>query len=316
MTLPDAQAGRVQRILVIKLGALGDVVLAMGPFAAIRNCHSDAHITLLTTPPFAALLNNSPWFDEIQAEDRAPLWKPGVWLGLRRWLRAGAFNRVYDLQTSDRSGWYFRLMGPGPRPEWSGIAPGCSHPHANPDRDFMHTIERQAEQLRMAGIDNVPDADLSWIDADTVRFGLSDRYALLVPGGAPHRPAKRWPAERYAELAIKLWTQGIQPVVLGGAAERAIGETIAAECPEVRDLTGQTSMADIAVLARHAACAIGNDTGPMHFIVAAGCPSVVLFSAESDPALTAPRGPAVTVLRETDLATLPVESVEAALTLR
>ncbi len=181
MTLPDAQAGRVQRILVIKLGALGDVVLAMGPFAAIRNCHSDAHITLLTTPPFAALLNNSPWFDEIQAEDRAPLWKPVVWLGLRRWLRAGAFNRVYDLQTSDRSGWYFRLMGPGPRPEWSGIAPGCSHPHANPDRDFMHTIERQAEQLRMAGIDNVPDADLSWIDADTSRFGLSDRYALLVP---------------------------------------------------------------------------------------------------------------------------------------
>lgn len=311
-----AVSGSPGRILVIKLGALGDVILALGPFAAIRRDHPDAHITLLTTPAFAGVLESSPYFDEIWAESRVKLWNPAGWLALRRRLRGGAFDRVYDLQTSDRSGWYFRLMGPGRRPEWSGIAPGCSHPHANPRRDFMHSIERQNEQLAIAGVATVPDADLSWMTADIGRFGLTDRYALLVPGGAPHRPAKRWPADRYAALATGLIASGVQPVVLGTTAEADIAREIADACPGVRDLTGETAIPDLAALARGAAGAVGNDTGPMHLIAAAGCPSVVLFSSDSDPALTAPRGASVTVLRAMDLGSLAVESVEAALSLR
>ena len=67
----------------------------------------------------------------------------------------GAFVRVYDLQTSDRSSFYFRLFR-RPKPEWSGIAAGCSLRHTNSQRDSLHTIERQREQLAMAGIDAVP----------------------------------------------------------------------------------------------------------------------------------------------------------------
>ncbi|MBN8903381.1 MAG: hypothetical protein J0H57_20345, partial [Rhodospirillales bacterium] len=66
-------------------------------------------------------------------------------------------------------------------------------------------------------------------------------------------------------------------------------------------------------LARAARVAVGNDTGPMHLIGTAGCPSLVLFSDESDPALCAPRGPSVAVLRRPDLAGLEVETVLAAL---
>jgi ADP-heptose:LPS heptosyltransferase len=309
-------AGTARRILVIKLGALGDIVLATGPFKAIRAHHPGAHITLLTTPPFADFLRPSGWFDEIWTEDRPKLVEPGKWLALRRRLRASAFDRVYDLQTSDRSGWYFRLMGPGVRPEWSGIAKGCSHPHANPQRDFMHSIERQREQLAMAGIDDVPDSDLSWVQADIARFNLPDRFVLLVPGGAPHRPAKRWPAARYSELAQHLAGQGAAPVILGGAAEADIAAAITAACPQAIDLTGRTDLSDIAALGRAAAGAVGNDTGPMHMIAAAGCPSVVLFSADSDPALTAPRGASVAVLRKETLAALPLDEVESALTMR
>jgi ADP-heptose:LPS heptosyltransferase len=309
-------AGTARRILVIKLGALGDIVLATGPFKAIRAHHPGAHINLLTTPPFADFLRPSGWFDEIWTEDRPKLVEPGKWLALRRRLRASAFDRVYDLQTSDRSGWYFRLMGPGVRPEWSGIAKGCSHPHANPQRDFMHSIERQREQLAMAGIDDVPDSDLSWVQADIARFNLPDRFVLLVPGGAPHRPAKRWPAARYSELAQHLAGQGAAPVILGGAAEADIAAAITAACPQAIDLTGRTDLSDIAALGRAAAGAVGNDTGPMHMIAAAGCPSVVLFSADSDPALTAPRGASVAVLRKETLAALPLDEVESALTMR
>ena len=175
-------------ILVIKLGALGDMVQALGPFAAIRRHHEGAPLTLLTTAPYVELAGASGFFDAIWIDERPRGLALGKWLALRARLRGGRFARVYDLQTSERSSLYFRLFWPGPFPEWSGIAGGCSHPHANPERDSLHTVERQAEQLRMAGIDAVPAPDLSWAEADLDRFDLPARFALLAPGGAPHRP--------------------------------------------------------------------------------------------------------------------------------
>ena len=174
----------LSNILVIKLGALGDFIQALGPMAAIRRHHGDARITLLTTAPFEDFSGASGFFDQIWTCGRPGAMDIGGWLGLRRRLRDGGFGRVYDLQTSDRSSLYARLFWPGRKPEWSGIAKGCSHPHANPKRDFMHTLERQAEQLAEAGIPHVPPPDLAWATADISRFGLAERFALLVPGGA------------------------------------------------------------------------------------------------------------------------------------
>lgn len=299
------------RILVIKLGALGDVVQALGPMAAIRRHHAGAHITMLTTAPFVPLLRASPYADEVWVDPRPRLWQISRLFDLRRRLRGG-FARIYDLQTSDRSSFYFHLTGPGARPEWSGIARGCSHPHAHPGRDRLHTIERQADQLRAAGIADVPLPDVAWLTADIARYGLTLPFALLVPGGAASRPRKRWPVERYAALARELVARRIQPVILGTAPERPLAEAIRAVCPGARDLTGDTSLAEIAALARAARVAVGNDTGPMHLIAAAGCRSVVLFSDDSDPALCAPRGQ-VTVRRRADLADLPVAEVVASL---
>ncbi|MFN4281645.1 MAG: glycosyltransferase family 9 protein [Alphaproteobacteria bacterium] len=307
-----------ERILVIKLGALGDFVLSTGPFKAIRAHHPSARITLLTIPSLAKLGEASGWFDEVWTDQRPSLLNLPGWLALARKLNGGKFSRVYDLQTSDRSGFYFRLMSPpfATRPEWSGIAKGASHPHANPNRDDLHTIERHKEQLAAAGIADVPPPDLSWAKADLSRFDLPASYALLVPGGSAHRPEKRWPATHYAELARRLVAIGTAPVLLGASAERAELATIAAACPGARDLCGQTNFAEIIALARSARFAVGNDTGPMHLVAAAGCPTVSLFSYASDPALCAPRSPAgesVVVLRRTDLATLMPDEVLAAL---
>lgn len=306
-------------ILVIKLGALGDFVQAMGPFAAIRAHHPGAHITLLTTAPFAELAQASPYFDEVWLDDKPPLWRIDKVAALRRRLLGGQFTRVYDLQTSDRSSWYFRLIGwPGRAggqsniPEWSGIAKGCSHPHANPRRDDMHTIERQREQLAMAGIKAVPAPDLAWAEAAPGQFDLPVPFVLLVPGGAPHRPAKRWPVERFSALAGWLVERGITPVLLGTVKEKTEIEAIVTACPQAVDLSGRTGFPDIIALARRAEAALGNDTGPMHLIAAGGCPSVVLFSHESDPGLCAPRGN-VTVLRRPTLAELGEAEVETAL---
>jgi ADP-heptose:LPS heptosyltransferase len=296
------------RLLVIKLAALGDFAQAFGPFAAIRAHHPSARITLLTTRPFAPLARLSPWFDEVW-EDGRPDWTdlPAV-LRLARRLRAARFDRVYDLQTSSRSSRYRWFVGR--RAEWSGIASGASHPHANPARDAMHTVDRQRDQLRMAGITAFPEPDLGWLDADLSRFGLPGRFALLVPGASPGRPAKRWPEDRFAALAAGL---DLPCAVLGGPAEAPLAAAILAAAPGAIDLAGRTSFADIAALGRSAAFCVGNDTGPTHLLAAVGCPTLALFGDDSDPALCAPRGGRVAVLRHRPLTALPIEAVRAAL---
>lgn len=311
-------AGVAREILVIKLGALGDFVQATGPFRAIRDQHPGDRITLLTTPPFESLARAGGWFDDVLLDRRPRFWDIAGWYGLRRRLRRRRFGRVYDLQTADRSAIYFRLLnaGSGKGLEWSGIVRNCSHRHVNPRRRLMHTVERQADQLRVAGIAAVPAPSLDGIAADVSRFALTGRYVLLVPGGARHRPEKRWPAVRYAALAKRLVARGLTPVVLGAAAEHASAMTIAAANPLVRDLTGDTSFEEIITLARGAAGAVGNDTGPMHLIGVAGTPSVVLFSHASDPKLCAPRGPDVSIVRLRGLADLEVAEVEATMRLR
>jgi len=301
-----------KRILIVKLGALGNVILSLGPFAAIRRHHADAEITLLTTAPYAGWLSAAPWFDRILVDQRPDWWNlPGL-LRLRRRLVEGRFDRVYDLQTSGRSSRYFHLFPRGSRPEWSGIARGCSHPDRDPDRDRLHDIDRQFGQLVQAGVAMGSPPDLTWSEGPVARFDLPARMALLVPGSSPHRPAKRWPAERFAALAAGLAAEGLAPVVLGSEGERDLAAAIGAVASNTVDLTGRTTLPDLASLARAATLAVGNDTGPMHLIAAAGCPSVVLFSHDSDPALCAPRGRSVTVLRRPDLAALPAELVFAA----
>jgi ADP-heptose:LPS heptosyltransferase len=302
-----------QRILVIKLSALGDFVQASGPMKAIRLAHPDAHITLLTTAPYVAMGEATGWFDAVWSDGR-PDWSdlPAVWRLLRR-LRAARFDRVYDLQTQSRTIRYFQLLWPR-RPDWSGNAPGARFRYAGPERDRLHIQDSQRNQLNIAGIAEVPPPDVSWLKGQG-RFDLPRPYVLLVPGGAPHRPAKRWPAERYGELARKLAGEGITPVVLGhGPDETALARAITAIEPSAVSLVGKTKLGDIADLARAAALAVGNDTGPMHVIAAAGCPSLVLFSADSDPALSAPRPSGegrVEVLREMNLGNLPIEPVWA-----
>jgi ADP-heptose:LPS heptosyltransferase len=283
----------------------------MGSAAAIRAFHRGAEITLLTTRPYADFARLAPYFDRVWIDERPSWGDPGGILRLARQLRASRFDRVYDLSTRQRSALYFWLMRRVNGPEWSGIVRGASHRQPDtPQRRRMHTLDREADQLRWAGIPGpVPPPDVSWATADISRFALPRDYILLVPGGAPHRLGKRWPMAHFIELATRIAAAGVTPVVVGGPDERDLGAAIAAAVPQVRDLTGQTEFADIVALGRGAKRAIGNDTGPMHLAVAAGAPATVLYSAVSDPSLTAPRGDDVVILRTDDLADLPVDDV-------
>jgi ADP-heptose:LPS heptosyltransferase len=290
----------MSRILVIRHGAFGDILLSFPAMAAIRAHHPDAEITLLTTKLYAPLLGASPWFDRIEVDTKPEWWNLPDLLHLRRQL--SGFDMVYDLQTSGRSTRYFTLAG---RPAWSGIAAGCKFPD-DPSRETLHTRERLEQQLRLAGIQSLPVPELSWLASPVP--DLPPHYTVLVPGAAPHRPEKRFPPEKFREVAAGL---KMPVVIVGTASEKPLADIIGGI-----DLTGKTDFLQLATIFRGATLAIGNDTGPMHLAAALGVPCVSLFSAASNPALTAPRGPDGAwpiTLRRKSLADLPVAQVLAAL---
>ncbi|WP_193172705.1 glycosyltransferase family 9 protein [Nisaea nitritireducens] len=298
-----------RRILVIKLGALGDLIYALGPMQAIRRHHPNAEITLLTRPAYAELGERSRLFDKVWTDSEPKLFNlPGV-LALRARLTGAAFDRVYDLQTSDRTGFYHRLFWPGPKPEWSGIVPGCSHYHHYKRPTLTHTQDRQRTQLEIAGITDVRPSDLAFMDSDIQRFDLPESFALLIPGSSLKMAIKRWPAPYYGEIAQRLHQAGIMPVLLGGNEDQDAIQTIKEICPEARDLSGKTTLYDIPALARAAHIAIGNDTGPMHMAALSGCPTVAIFSTKSFPDKAAPRGENVSLQVEENLDDLTVECI-------
>ena len=303
-------------ILVIKLSALGDFVLALPAFAQIRAAHPNVPITLLTTPPFETLAKASPYFDRVWTDGRPGGF--GAWLALIARIRRARFARAYDLQCNDRTNLIFQVLRPFP-PAWSGTAAGCGLPYDDADRMETHSLERQARQLQLAGIwpdaptapMSAPPPDVSWLIAGADTVAPAVRLALLIPGSAVNRPRKRWPAESYGALAAGLIERGFDVAVIGSAQEHDIAATIGEVAPGARDLTGKTDFAAIARLAASAAVVVGNDTGPTHLAAAAGAPTITLFSADSRPELSAPRGE-VTVLRRDDLADLGVSDVLAA----
>jgi len=312
----------IKKVLVIKLGALGDFVLALAAMKKIREAHPKAKITLLTTPPFEALAKLSPYFNTVETDGRPEDF--GDLTQMLGRLRKARYDRVYDLQTNSRTNWYFQALRPFP-PQWNGIAFGCALPQRNKARQTMHTLERQADQLRAAGIwpdapvehGNAPPPDLSWIlrrhkDARPVAGAAAPRpYVLFVPGGSAHRPEKRWPVEAFAQLGSLLKARGLDIVIIGGPQESAMARAIQKSVGQARDLTGRTDFAQLAVLGAKAALVVGNDTGPTHLLAAAGAPTIALFSDASDPDLCGPRGH-VAVIRSPDLKALPVSTVASA----
>jgi len=288
-----------QRILVIKLGAFGDVVASFGVMAALRAHYPAAHITLLTIPLFEDMMRKSGYVDDVWLIRRWPWWQPRNWLNFAKALRAGKFDCVYDLQRNDRSGMLRRLAPASLRKKWFGGKNNSGAPYA--------------DGALVANINQFPVPALDWLDFDIAHLGVQKPFVLLVPGCAPQHPLKRWPAASYVAVAQTLAFAGYKPVIIGTAAEADVIAAIKTQVPDAIDLGGKTSLAEVGALARQAAGAVGNDTGPMHMIAAAGCPSLSLFSGATNPSQSAPKGRTVKVLQAAPIEALAPEEVAAAL---
>nr|WP_242018872.1 glycosyltransferase family 9 protein [Phaeovibrio sulfidiphilus] len=240
------------------------------------------------------------------------------WVRLARQLRQGRYDCVYDLQNSDRTGLYLRLLDARPGRVISSTSRAANRRWSHPDRFSLSIAERQNSQLALAGVITpaaAPLPDVSWVAGDlpeavSSRLADASDLALLVPGASSHRSVKRWSAPDFGHLAAALLENGLRPVVLGTAIEAEAAACIRSLCPGAVDLTGQTGFADLVRLGRRARLAVGGDTGPLHLIAASGAPSVALISGQTNPSCL-PRGPRVVILKREDLSTLSLEDVRA-----
>ncbi len=304
---------RSERILVIRLSALGDIVLCFQAFHEIRLAHPNAKIALLTMPAFAGFARSMPWFDEVLIDERAPAWRLDAWWSLVASVRRFNPTRVYDLQGKRRQNILFALTGGPFGREWSGAAPFGSHGRMEPPPTDIHFTDFVADQLRRAGVPPAPPFDLGWLDAPLDGLTLPPRYIVTVPGCGAGRDYKRWPVERYAELARRFQARGIGAVAIGTATDVETIAALRSLAPEVVDLGGRTSLLQLGSLARRSVGVVGNDSGPTHLMAAVGAPTLALISERVNAVWSAPRGLRARGLQGRPLAALGVDEVLLAL---
>lgn len=307
-----------KRVLVIQLGGVSEFVQALAAARRIRDMHVGARITLLTTDATKELAEKAPYFDTVEADGKPK--EPQAITKLIARIRQAKYDMIYDLEGSSRTNNYFQGMRPWP-PKWSGPVSGASHAFLDPGRAHMHPLDRYASQLALAdlgeGAPLIPD--LGWLrqvlrDPPRLQpdfFGIRGSYVLLLPRGSDAMPNRRWPEEKYAELAQRIARGGVTPVVLGGSEERNIGAAIAKAEPRAKNLVTRPDMFQCIGLAERAAFAVGDDVELMEIAAAAGAPSLVFLSSTAQPPAFAPRGRGgVVEFKAAVIADLPVDQVD------
>ena len=284
---------RPQRLLVIKHGALGDIVQGFGAYATLRTGHSDAHIALLTTSPFVELATMMPWFDEVLVDQRVGIANLRENWRMRKIIRDG-WDMIVDLQCSQRTAHYFQFFA-RPDTRWIGTVRGCSDPC--PDFTGVNNYHRMRIAAEMAGgVSAIPD--LGWLLDGTGSIFmqnlakiLTQPYAVLIPGCSLAKPEKRWPAENFAELTRRFNTNNYSVVLTGTSADRDVVGVVQSLSPDAINLCGQTSIADLARLYATSVSVVGNDTGPVFLAAATGAPTVMVMGPNTNPSSSAPIGP-------------------------
>ena len=264
-------------ILIIKFGALGDVVLATGLIERILQVHTLRRCTLLTSPAYSGLFSSGPEL-ELKTFDRRSLRST---LATVLWMRKRQFLRVYDLQSNDRTGVMCSLSG---IPERAGNHPRYPY-NIHPQSRYVgqcHIHTRMQEILDTAGIPSdgiIPclypsEADREMVYAWLQQRDLLDRKLVIMHACASaRRPAKRWPY--FSELAELLARRDRFTLWIGATDDRHINSKLARTTGV--DATAEFTLLQLVALASHAEFAITNDSGPMHLLACGSIPVYGLF---------------------------------------
>ena len=267
----------MQKILIIKLGALGDVILSTAMIRQIINYHHEDQVWLLTSPPFQEI------FKEWEPLKVITFPRKGLvnTFNTISWIRKQKFHRVYDLQSNDRTSVICALCG---IPERVGNHPRFPY-NLHPSQKYTgqkHIFDRMYDVLESAGIRTtrlLPELLISGTDRNTVqafmeKHDLQDKTFVLLHAGASDRhPQKCWPY--FVDLARYLVQSGLNVVWLGSDTE-ADSNRQRARVAGI-DSSGLFSINQLSELGRHASFAVTNDSGPMHVLATSGIRVFSLF---------------------------------------
>jgi heptosyltransferase I len=316
--------GRPKRVLIVRIGAMGDVLHAMPAVAALRELHPDWFIGWAIEPRWSELLQAEAHDVEWRftgRDSRRPLvdtwartatreWKRRPLSlhtladigGLRRELRRDRYDICVDMQGTIRSAVVGRMAG---AKAFVGAAVPRERPAAwlygeRVGLSATHVVEQGCEllgaavgeTLRPAKVTLPVEADAElW--CDELLHGSDERFVVMAPTAG--WGAKQWPAERYGAVAAELGRAGFRTLVNAAAAGDGVGGRVVA-ASEGAAMLVPCSVGQMISMMRRAALVIAGDTGPLHLAAALERPVVGLFGP-TDPARNGPYGTRSRVLR-------------------
>ncbi|MDQ0635917.1 ADP-heptose:LPS heptosyltransferase [Arthrobacter pascens] len=280
----------VSRIAVLRGGGLGDLIFAIPAMAALKAAYPGATVTLLGTPVHQALIEatNSP-VDEVRLLPFAEGVRPGEEDPdeLDRFfaeMREQRFDLAVQLHGGGRYSNPFLLRLGARHTVGTRTADAASLERTVPYLYYQHEPLRALEVAGFAGAFPVDlEARLTAADSVGLPEGIAETNAqplvVLHPGATDQR--RRWPADRFAELAIACAADGCHVVVIGDRSERQLAERIVtlAGSAAIRSVAGELDMAGLVALLSRSAVVVGNDSGPRHLAQALGVPTVGIFWA-------------------------------------
>lgn len=286
-------------ILIVRLGALGDIIHAIPAAAALRAAYPASRIDWLVEAKHRAMVDLVTVVDRVVALERRSL---AGWIEAASVLRQVRYDAAVDFQGLLKSAVLARMSGASRVLGFSiwhlrekTARPFYSDTGTGEDNGDGHVIYRNLRLLRALGVE---DARVTFPLARTASRALASvremlggeaPFALINPGAA--WPNKRWPPERYGEVAAFLReVRGIQPFVLWGPGEAPLAQAVIDGSSGAAWLAPPTSLADLLELSRAAALVVSGDTGPLHIATAAGTPTVSLFGP-TDPERNGPCSP-------------------------
>ena len=290
-----------QRILIIRLSAIGDIIMASGLIPALRELWPEAHIAWLAEEGQTELLRHNPRLDQVIGLPRAR-WKALRQSGhyramaremtaMVRQLRGEHYDLVLDLQGLLKSGVWARATGAARRiglgsregSQWlmTEVIPSPTledDPRIGKEyRDLAVRLGARPESFVMDIA--VPEAVRDTASALRDRAGIGKDYIVFAPFTT--RPQKHWFDERWAELAQRL-PSGFTPIMLGGPGDKARAAAIEALSEgRLTNLVGQTTLTECATLIDGARALVGVDTGLTHLGLAMNTPTLALFGSTS-----------------------------------
>jgi ADP-heptose:LPS heptosyltransferase len=267
----------MSNILIIKLGSLGDVVQISGALRDIREHHKNEKITILTTSKYLNLFKNCPYVDDCLEDERLPRYNVFYLLRLKKSINSLNFNKVYDLQNSNRTNFYRKFLFN--IKDWSSSKDMPENKYNN------SVLQRFDEQLRKSNIQTryTLKPDFSWAAEKSNNYNLdtNKKYILFFPFCSKDLIHKRWPY--FSELInlIKQNHSQYELVVAPGP-----GEVEEAKSFNIRVALSNNLALDffeLASLIKKSHLVIANDTGPAHMAAHLGAKGFTLFGPHTTP---------------------------------